>query len=64
MIDADLAEITKSLKSATASSSLCKLVLVTIENIKICGLHDCEDGMIVLLTHVDMMLKSKSHKML
>ena len=57
-----LSKITKSQKSATSSSTLHKLVLVTTRHIKIHGLNHYKDGMIMLLKHVDMMLKRKSHK--
>ena len=53
-----LAENTKSLKSATTSSLLYKLVIVTTGHIKIHELHHYKDGMKMLLKHVDMMLKS------
>ena len=53
----DLAKFTKSQKSATSSSILHKLVLVTTRHMKIHGLHYCKDGMNMLLKRVDMMLK-------
>ena len=53
----DLGKITKSQKSATSSSTLHKLVLVTTRHIKIHGLHHYKDGMNMILKHVDMMLK-------
>ena len=55
--DSDLAEITKSLKLATTSTLLCMLVLVTTGHIKMHELHHYNDGMKMLLNHVDMMLK-------
>ena len=53
----DLEKITKSQKSATSSSTLDKLVLVTTRHIKIHGFTLCKDGMKMLLYHVDMMPK-------
>ena len=53
----DLEKITKSQKSATSSSTLDKLVLVTKRHIKMHGLHHFKDGMNMLLKHIDMMLK-------
>ena len=53
----DLEKITKSQKSATSSSTLDKLVLVTTRHIKIHGLTLYKDGMKMLLYHVDMMPK-------
>ena len=58
----DLAVFNKSQETTTASRLLYKLVAnTTRHNMKI-RLHHSKDDMIVLLTHVDMMLKQKSHK--
>ena len=48
----DLAKFIKSQKSATSSSTLCKLVLVTTRHIKIHGLHHYKDGINMFLKHV------------
>ena len=56
----DLAVFNKSQKSTTASRPLYKLVPLTTRHIMISGLHHSKDDMIVLLMHVDMMLK-KNH---
>ena len=51
----DLAEMTKSQKSATLWRLLCMLVLVTSYITKIQYKHPCKDGMAKLKTHVELM---------
>ena len=64
IIDSDLAELLSLWKQQTVSRPLCKLVLVTTGRVIGNGSHHCKDDMIMLLKHVGMLLKRKSHKML
>ena len=62
-VDEDLKK-SLSLKSEILRGLLCMLVLVTTEITKIHGLHRWKDGMAYFKTHVELMLKRCTDKMI